>query len=110
MDATADYTEILTLVLRREAETRYSLIPQLRIVASCDAESGQFLLITIGWDNRRRWVHNILFHARILDGLIVIEADNFEEGLKAELIAAGIPGDKILTGLQYERLQNQPAA
>jgi len=44
----------------------------------------------------------ILFHARLVDRHVIIEEDNFEEGLTAALIVAGIQPEHIMTGLDYQ--------
>jgi hypothetical protein len=54
-----------------------------------------------GWE-KETWINTILFHARLLDGKIVIEDDNFEEGLTTALIKAGIPPEDIINGLSVK--------
>jgi hypothetical protein len=54
-----------------------------------------------GWE-KENWTNTILFHARLLEGKIVIEDDNFEEGLIPVLIQAGIPPEDIINGLILE--------
>jgi len=39
----------------------------------------------------------ILFHARLIENQVIIEEDNFEEGLTPALIAAGIKREDITT-------------
>ncbi len=50
MAQTINYADILTQVLREKSKTRYPLEPRLKLVSSCDHETGQFLVIMIGWD------------------------------------------------------------
>ncbi len=109
MDQTLNYANILTHVLREKSKTRYRLQPRLKLVASCDAEAGQFVLILIGWD-RDEWVHSITFHAQFVDGKIVIEAD-MTEGLKPLLLEAGIPTEAFLSDRQRDLMEEaKPAA
>ncbi len=96
MDRTMKYGDILTNVLREKSKVRYPLQPGLKIVSSCDWESGQFLLIVIGWDEDD-WHHSILFHAQIVDGQVIIEADMTQDGLKPLLLEAGIPEEAFLS-------------
>ena len=77
-------------------------LQNITISAVCDRESGQFLIIATGWD-KGIWIDTILFHARLVDGKVVIEDDNFEEGLTSALIQAGIVAEDIVTGLSQER-------
>lgn len=39
----------------------------------------------------------ILFHARLVENQVIIEEDNFEEGLTPALIATGIKREDITT-------------
>ncbi len=104
MDQTLNYADILTQVLRAEGKLQFRTIPRLKIVSSCDRESGQFLLIMIGWDNQEHWVHSILFHAQLIDGKVIIEAD-MTEGLKPLLLEAGIRPEDFLSDRERDRLE-----
>ncbi|MEA5619064.1 element excision factor XisI family protein [Cronbergia sp. UHCC 0137] len=101
MDNSLRYSEILTRVLRKAASAQPRLQP-ISIHAVCDTESGQFLIIATGWE-RNVWINTILFHARLLNGKVVIEDDNFEEGLTETLITDGIAPEDIITGLSVEQ-------
>jgi hypothetical protein len=59
------------------------------------------LILATGWD-KQRWLDTILFHARLVDHQVIIEEDNFEEGLTSALMAAGIQAEHIVTSLDYE--------
>ena len=102
MDQTLNYEEIIRQVLLEEAKHQPSLQP-ITMTAVCDVAIGQFLLIATGWDNKRR-VDAIIFHARLVDGIVVIEDDNTEEGLSHALIEAGIPASNIMTALKFTRV------
>jgi XisI protein len=101
MDKSLKYAEILTQVLRKAAAAQPRL-QAIQIRAVCDTESGQFLIIATGWE-KSVWMNTILFHARLIDGTVVIEDDNFEEGLTAALITAGIAANDIVSGLSQEK-------
>jgi hypothetical protein len=101
MDNSLTYAEILTQVLRK-ASIAQPRLQAIQIRAVCDAESGQFLIIATGWE-KNIWLNTILFHARLVDGKVVIEDDNFEEGLTEALITAGIAAEDIVTGLFHEQ-------
>src|SRR6266498_3731759 len=51
-------------------------------------------------------IDSVLFHARLVDGMVVIETDNIEEGLKPAMIKAGIRAEDIVWGY---KLESQPA-
>ena len=109
MDQTNCYADILTEVFRAEVGTPFSAQPRLQVVAACDRAAGEFLLILLGWASETEWRDTVLVHARLLNNFVVIETDNLETGLKPALIAAGIPAEHILSGLQYERLKARNA-
>ncbi len=98
----------MTSVLREEAQLQPSVQP-ITIAPVCDPVSGQFLLIATGYENKK-WLDNILFHARLVDGLVVIELDNIEEGLKPAFVEAGIPAEHIISGLQLAQRKTESAA
>jgi len=103
-----DYADILTHVIRQEAKPQPRIQP-ITYAAVCDAESGQFLLIATGYENKK-WFDVIVFHARLIEGWVVIELDNIEGGLQTALVAAGIPADRIISGLKYERMKTERLA
>jgi XisI protein len=61
----------------------------IKLLPICDVIHDEYLLVSLGKENNRR-EHSIVFHAQLRDGLICIEADWTEEGLSADLIAAGV--------------------
>ena len=93
-----NYADILTRVIHEEGKLQPSFQPELKIVASCDRETGQFLLMILGWD-KNRWCHNTLFHAQLINGKVSIEVDNTED-IRELLIEAGIRVEDFLTGNQ----------
>ena len=107
MDQQLNYAAILTQVMRDEA--RHQPLGGPEIVAVCDQQTNQFMLVAVGWQKERH-IDSILFHARLLNGLAVIETDHTEEGLTPALVEAGIPADHIISGLKYERRKALPAA
>lgn len=108
MDQAVNYGDILTCVLRERGALQPSLQP-IRVSSVCDPETGRFLLVATGKSNAGR-VEIILFHARLADGKVVIETDNFEEGLSEYLIDAGIPRADILSAQAFERMQEEKSA
>ena len=83
MDQQMNIGATLAQVIRNE--TQYQPLGGPEVVSLCDHQTGQYMLVAVGWQ-RERHINHILFHARLLDGLVVIETDNTEEGLKAELV------------------------
>ena len=109
MGTTMSYADILTKVMRDEEQFQPSFVP-VKIAPVCDPASGQFLLVAVGWEGRRR-VDSILFHAQLIDRQVIIERDMAEEGLKQALIEAGIREEDILsTPLRAPQESDQVAA
>ncbi|MBC7882148.1 MAG: XisI protein [Anaerolineae bacterium] len=57
------------------------------------------MLFDVGWQDIRR-VHGCVTHVQIIDGKVWIQRDGIEDGVTDELVAAGIPKDKIVLGFQ----------
>jgi hypothetical protein len=108
MDQTMNYADILTRVIHEEGKYQPSFQPKLKVVSACDQETGQFLLIWVGWD-KERWVHSILFHAQLIDGKVIIEKD-LTEGLKSLLLEAGIPEEAFLSDKDRDRAETERIA
>lgn len=106
MDQKLNYSEILTQVMQDEEQ--YQPMHGPKIVSACDSSRGQFLLLAVGNQGIHR-VDNIVFHAQLLNGYVIIEADN-TEGLTPVLIEAGIRAEDILSGRDADRLEAVPLA
>ena len=100
MDRSLNYADILKQTLQ-EATRSQPRLQAIQLYSVCDTDSGHFLILATGWD-KQRWIDTILFHARLVDRHVIIEEDNFEEGLTAALIVAGIQSEHIMTGLDYQ--------
>jgi len=103
MSKSVDYSEILKKVVYDATIHQPSLQP-IKLYPVCDLESGQFVVLATGFD-KQKWVDFVLFHARLVekdhsDRQVVIEEDNFEEGLVNALIESGIKKEDIVTSWQ----------
>ena len=103
MDNSLNYVEILKKVVK-DATIHQPRIQAIKLYPVCDAESGHFVVLATGFD-KQKWMDFVLFHARLIekdnsDRQIIIEEDNFEEGLVDTLIAAGIKKEDIVTSWQ----------
>jgi XisI protein len=106
MDNSLTYADILKKTLREATRAQPSL-QAIELYSVCDVDSGHFLILATGWD-KQRWIDTILFHARLVDDRVVIEEDNFEEGLSQSLIEAGIKAEHIVTSSFPENSDRQP--
>ena len=100
MDTTINYADILKQTVK-DATIHQPRLQKIKLYPVCDVESGNFVVLATGFD-KKSWVDVVLFHARLvekdhLDRKIIIEEDNFEEGLADILIAAGVKKEDIVT-------------
>lgn len=96
MDNLDKYRDIITGVLTEYAKIPYAY-GELERKLIIDKERNNFLLLTIGWQNKTR-VHGTLVHLEIINDKIWIQRDGIEDGIANDLLAAGIPKDKIVLG------------
>ncbi len=100
MERLLSYADILKKTLQEATRTQPRL-QAIHLYPVCDTDSGHFLILATGWD-KQRWLDTILFHTRLVERQVIIEEDNFEEGLTSALIAAGIQAEHIATSLDYQ--------
>jgi hypothetical protein len=106
MDNSRRYAELLTQVLRQVAN-RQANLRGLKVRSVCDVEAGQFLIIATGWEGEV-WRDLMLFHARLQDGQIIVEDNNFEKMLE-DLVEAGIPEADIVSIEDLEEMERSVA-
>ena len=89
-----EWRDLLEKILQYYAELpyRYGDVTTSVIVSR---ERNHFLLIHEGWENNRR-VHGCIVHAEIRNQKIWIHYDGIEDGITNELVAAGVPKDRIV--------------
>lgn len=103
MDNSPDYVEILKKVVK-DATIHQPSIQVIKLYPVYDAEFGHFVVLATGFD-QQKWMDFVLFHARLIekdnsDRQVIMEEDNFEEGLVNTLIEAGIKKEDIVTSWQ----------
>jgi XisI protein len=96
-----EWREILEKILQYYADLpyRYGDVITYMIVSR---DRNHFMLIQVGWENDRR-VHGCVVHAEIRNDKIWIHYDGIEDGITDELVAAGVPKDRIV--LAFHPLQ-----
>ncbi|MGK7926347.1 MAG: XisI protein [Spirulina sp.] len=73
-----------------------------------DLEHDRYLLLSIGWSKGLR-VHHCVMHIDIIEGQVWIQANNTDRLIAEELVAAGIPTDAIVLGLQPPEIRPHTA-
>lgn len=89
-------------VIKEYAAIPYS-IGEISAEPVFDDEADRYLLMTIGWDQRR--VHSCLIHIDIIQGKCWIQKDGTEEGVAVELERRGVPKSQIV--LAFKRPQTR---
>ncbi|MBO3461337.1 XisI protein [Aetokthonos hydrillicola Thurmond2011] len=100
MDTLEKYQKIIEDIL-----TEYVKIPyaygQLKTKLIIDRTATNYIVMTLGWQGEER-VHGCIIHIEIINGKIWIQRDGTEYGIANELVAAGIPKDKIVLAFHPE--------
>ncbi|MCC5651323.1 XisI protein [Nostoc sp. XA013] len=103
MDTLDNYRRIIKEVL-----VPYTQIPYSHAAIECkpvfDSENDIYLLITLGWNGVKR-IHGCLVHLDIIDDKIWVQRDDTEDGVTYELVAAGIPKEKIVLGFHPQNVR-----
>ncbi len=64
-----------------------------------DERADIFLVVVEGWEGVRR-LHGSLVHLEIRDGKVWILLDGTEDGIATDLLAAGVPKERIVLGFK----------
>lgn len=63
-----------------------------------DDKRMSYLVMRIGWFQKYKRIHRCVIHIEIVHDTVVIQANNTEDQIDAELIEMGIPKEKICLG------------
>lgn len=72
--------------------------PETEIKLSFDDERMCYLVMRVGWFEQYTRIHRCLIHLEIVDGVLVIQANNTEDELIPELVRKGVPRNCIRNG------------
>jgi hypothetical protein len=98
MDSLSNYRQLVKQLLTEYAEIPvfYSGTQNETIF---DLENDRYMLMNIGWFNDQH-IHHCVIHLDIINGQVWIQANNTDRLIAEELVAAGIPPESIVLGLQ----------
>jgi hypothetical protein len=94
----SEYQTILERLFR-EWEAWPGELASFRVIPVFDHANGHYLLLTMGWEPKYR-IHSILVQVDIIGDKLWIQADHTETGFASELLAAGVPKEKIVLGFK----------
>jgi hypothetical protein len=69
-----------------------------------DRRRDSYLLVDTGWKGYER-IHEALIHVDLIDGKIWIQYDGTEEGIATQLVAAGVPHDRIVLAFKHPTIR-----
>ena len=102
MDKLAKYRTVIKQLLTdyRNLINRSSVPEGVETDVVFDEERDHYLLLNVGWPDRRRFRGTTLY-LRLRNGKIWVEEDWLEEGIVKDLLAAGIPKEDIVLAFQH---------
>jgi hypothetical protein len=94
MDSTSHNREIIKQVIQQYAKLRPSH-GDIRLDTVFDENQERYALMQVGWDRGRR-VRGNLIYVTLSEGKVYIEYDGMESGILRDLMAMGIPEERIV--------------
>jgi hypothetical protein len=92
------YRDMICLLLRERAKIPYSH-GDMHCQPVFDRDNDSYLLVTQGWDGKRR-VHGIVIHIDVIAGKIWVQRDSTNVSIVQQLEEAGVPKDHIVLGFR----------
>ena len=80
--------------------------PGVESLLIADDEHGHYQLFSLGWSGRQR-VRNLRVYVRLLNGEFQIEHDLTERGIATDLLAAGVPNERIILAFHAPELRQR---
>ncbi|ACK71044.1 XisI protein [Gloeothece citriformis PCC 7424] len=97
-----NYCQLIQNILANHSANDFTNETEIQLLF--DTERHHYQVLNIGWEDQKR-VFEIIIHVDIKDNKIWIQRHGTEIGIADELVAAGVPKDKIVLGFQapYKR-------
>jgi hypothetical protein len=96
MDTIIKYQQIIEKIIGEYAQVRYSS-GEIERKTVFERTTNHYLLMILGAEGHKM-IHGCIIHLEIKDDKIWIHRDGTEDGIAGELLAAGVPKDKIVLG------------
>lgn len=103
MDRVEEYRDIVERILAEHNRIPYGH-GELESKLIIDRERNNFVMMVSGWDGKRR-VHGCVVHVEIINDKIWIQRDGIEQGITDQLVASGVPKDKIVLAFHAPNLR-----
>lgn len=102
MDTLNQYRQLIQRILAEYARIPYAY-GQIDRQTVFDTNQDHFLIMLVGWDDRR--VHGCLIHVDIIDGKFWIQRDGTEYSIAQELEDAGVPKEHIVLAFHEPKIR-----
>ncbi len=96
MDTISKYQQIIEKIISDYGQLRYS-DSEVERKTVFDREQNHYLLMIMGVEGHKM-IHGCIVHLEIKGDKIWIHRDGSEDGMAGELLAAGVPKEKIVLG------------
>lgn len=102
MDELKRYRETIQSLLEEFTTRQYANpdISELHNKTVFDSTHDRYLVISDGWEKDNSRIHGCLVDIEIINEKIWIQRDETDYGIASDLLAAGIPKDKIVLGFK----------
>jgi hypothetical protein len=98
MDPLDPWRDAVERILAKHAAEPYAY-GDIRSKVVFDRAHDSYLVMDIGWHGYER-IHDALIHVEVIDGKLWIQYDGTQDGIADELVAAGIPHNRIVLGFK----------
>jgi hypothetical protein len=100
MDELERYRQIIQSLLEEFTTRQYANTDILEVKNKTvfDTVRDRYLVVSDGWETNGRRIHGCLIDLEIINGKLWIQRDGTDYGIANDLIAAGIPKDRIVLG------------
>jgi hypothetical protein len=98
MDPLDAFRDAIERILTEHAATPGSY-GEVRSEVVADRARDRYLVMDVGWKGYER-IHEVLIHVDIIEGKLWIQYDGTEDGIAPQLVAEGVPRDRIVLGFK----------
>ncbi len=95
MDNLESYRNLIEKILTEHANQPYSY-GNVETKTVFDRTADRYLLIDVGWNEKKRRIHGALVNVEIVNGKFYIQYDGIEGGIAEDLELAGVPKSDIV--------------
>lgn len=103
MGTLSEYRRIVRELIREYARFEPA-VGDIRTEVIFDEANDHYALMQSGWAGIHR-IHGSVLHIDIRDDKVWIEHDGTEDGVAEELVAAGIPRDRIVLAYKHPEIR-----